>query len=183
MPCLKEKIVKLEINKDITLKTLITNDTSLSYIEWMNDPEVVLYTEQRGKIHTFASINSYIYEKFNSKNCILFGVFIGEEHIGNIKMGDINWNDMTSEISYVIGKKKYWGKGITTKCVNHITEYGFLNLGIKKFIAGYYELNLASAKVLSNCGFSIETTIGSDMFVNNKQIKILKVSKLKSLNQ
>ena len=69
------------------------------------------------------------------------------KHIGNLKIGPININHKTSEISYFIGDKKEWGKGYATESVKLAIKYSFDNLNLYKCIAGVYESNFASSKV------------------------------------
>ena len=38
-------------------------------------------------------------------------------HIGNIKLGPIDFIHKNALISYFIGEKKYWGKNITTMAI------------------------------------------------------------------
>ena len=98
-------------------------------------------------------------EKYNSKNDILFGIFLNNIHIGNIKLGPIVWEEMKADISFFLGEKQLHGKGIASKCVRRLTQYAIQELDLKKLIAGYYIANLPSAKVFEKCGFIIEGTI------------------------
>jgi len=53
-------------------------------------------------------------EKYKSNNDLLFGIFFDSYHIGNIKLGPIDFIHKVSDVSYFIGEKEYWGKGIAT---------------------------------------------------------------------
>ena len=88
----------------------------------MNDFEVHKYTEQKYKKHTLKDIKSYVTQKNKSKNEFLFGIFLKENnnHIGNIKLGPINFIHKTAEISYFIGEKDLWGKSYTTMVIKKI---------------------------------------------------------------
>jgi RimJ/RimL family protein N-acetyltransferase len=77
---------------------------------------------------------------------------------------------MSAEVSYFIGEKNFWGKGIASKCVKTITQFGVSDLGLKKINAGYYENNIGSAKILEKCGFVVEGVKVSDIIFEKKRI-------------
>ena len=164
---LKNKII---VDDKCFLRSLNLNDVNDKYIEWLNDYEVTKYTEQKNIKHTKESIKNFVLEKNNSNNNYLLGIFYKDIHIGNIKLGPIQWGHKMSDISYIIGEKKYWGKGIATKCVKKIISYSIENMMLEKINAGYYELNVGSAKVLEKCGFVIEGVRKKDVIFENKRI-------------
>ena len=46
-----------------------------------------------------------------------FAIKTTDKHIGNIKLGPINWIHRYGDISLLIGDKDYWGKGIATEAI------------------------------------------------------------------
>lgn len=100
------KNISYKINhSELFLRSLKVEDTSEKYLGWMNDIEIVKFTEQKNKKHNFQDIKNYVDEKQNSKFDLLFGIFHNSDHIGNIKLGPINFNHKISEISFFIGEK------------------------------------------------------------------------------
>ena len=165
MKNLKEKIFlkKLNIKKDITKK----------YQSWMNDYEVNKYTEQKYVNHSIARIKKFVNEKNKSKDEILLGIFIKKGksnlHIGNIKLGPINFTHKNAEVSYLIGEKQLWGKGYASKAIKEIIKLA-KKKGIKKLKAGFYEMNSASKKVLEKNGFKPEGALESELIFESKRI-------------
>jgi [ribosomal protein S5]-alanine N-acetyltransferase len=60
-----------------------------------------------------------------------------------------------AELGYWLGEP-YWGKGITTKAVIKMVEYGFRNFDIERIFARPFGTNIASQKVLTKAGFILE---------------------------
>jgi len=58
----------------------------------------------------------------------------------------------TAEIGYWIGEP-FWNKGIATKAVNLLTNYGFDKLGLVRIHTGVFDYNIGSMKVLEKCGY------------------------------
>jgi len=153
---------KLDPNKDITKK----------YLDWMNDPVVHKFTEQRYKKHSLSDIKKFVKEKNKSKNEFLFGIFVDfgkdKKHVGNIKLGPINFRHKSAEISYFIGEKQMWGKGYTTIAINKVLKIA-KKKGIKKVKAGLYEVNKGSERVLKKNGFKLEGEFKSELIFNKKR--------------
>ena len=157
----------------IILKKLnLKKDISKKYQKWMNDFEVHKYTEQKYKKHSIADIKNFVRKKNKSKNEFLYGIFLKKNnlniHIGNIKLGPINFIHKYAEISYFIGEKELWGKGYTTLAIKEIIKIA-KKKGIKKLKAGLYEMNIGSKKVLIKNGFKIEGKFKSEIIYKGKR--------------
>ena len=61
----------------------------------------------------------------------------------------------TAEIGYWLGEP-FWGKGIATRAVKLMTDYGFNELDIVRIHTGVFEYNPASMKVLEKNGYHKE---------------------------
>ena len=99
------------------------------------------------------------------KHCKCFLLKKTKSHIGNIKLGPINFIHKFAEISYFIGEKELWGKGYTTKEIIKIAR----KKKLKKLKAGLYEMNLGSKKVLEKNGFIKEGVLKSEIIYKNKR--------------
>ncbi len=75
------------------------------------------------------------------------------KHIGNIKIGPIHFHYRYADISYFIGEKKMWNRGIATEAIKLICDFGFQNLQLHKIEAGVYEDAVGSWKALEKAGF------------------------------
>ncbi len=167
---LVKKNIKIKVTEKIFLKVLNPNDVSEPYVEWLNDYEVTKFTEQKYYRHTLESTKTFVSQKYDSESDLLFGIFFDGTHIGNIKLGPLKLEHMSTEVSYFIGEKEFWGKGIASKCIETIVQFAVSELGLKKISSGYYENNIGSAKVLKKCGFVIEGTKVSEIIFENKRI-------------
>lgn len=76
----------------IYLKELIVSDIGSNYVTWMNDYQIVKFTESRFAFHTQDSIKEYVEDCLVRDNCFLFAIFdkVKEKHIGNIKIDEIH---------------------------------------------------------------------------------------------
>jgi RimJ/RimL family protein N-acetyltransferase len=162
-----------KLEKIILRKLNLKKDISKKYQNWMNDFEVHKYTEQKYTKHSLINIKKFVSEKNKSKNEFLYGIFLKRNnlntHIGNIKLGPINFIHKTGEISYFIGEKELWGKGYTTLAIKEIIKIA-KKKGLKKLKAGLNEMNIGSKKVLEKNGFKIEGKLKSELVFKNKRV-------------
>lgn len=149
-------------HNSLKLKILRESDVSQNYYRWMNDKYILKYTAQYGAKHSLKNIKKFVKEKKRSKCEFLYGIYIynnelkSYEHIGNIKLVPINFRNLTADVSYIIGEKKYWGNGCATKAVNLISKLAKTQYGLKKLQAGHQKNNLGSRKVLLRNKFKLE---------------------------
>ena len=161
----------------LRLKKLKISDVNFEYLSWMNDYEVTKFTEQKFKKHSLLDVKNFVKEKQISKEEFLYGIFIKEKshsiHVGNIKLGPINKIHRTAEISYIIGNKKFWGKGLGTLSVKKIITLAKKKFKLKKLIAGCYQNNYGSINVLKKNLFKKEAELKSQIIFESKRISKL----------
>src|SRR5262249_39270580 len=80
----------------------------------------------------------------------------GDRHIGNIKLGPIQWIHRFADIGLLIGEKDCWGRGYATEAIRLVTDYAFCELNLHKLAAGCYDLNQGSIKAFQKVGFIVE---------------------------
>lgn len=136
------------IGKKIFLRLLSSNDVSQDYVNWMNDSEVTQFLESRFRRYSLRDIKQYVRLTNKSAHNFLFGIFLlaNKQHIGNIKIGGIDWYHKSADIGLLIGEKKIWGKGYGAEAIRLATKFGFETVGLKTIIAGIYANNIGSYK-------------------------------------
>ena len=146
------------ISKNLFYRPLNIEDVTDEYVSWLNNKEINKYLEVRHIEHTSENVKDFICSRNQSKNEFLYGIFCkkNNKHIGNVKIGNINFNYKTGEISLFIGDKNYWGRKLGSEIIKTLTNHSFNFLGLYKIEAGCYESNKASLKSFLKCGYSIE---------------------------
>ncbi len=62
---------------------------------------------------------------------------------------------LSAEIGYWLGEP-YWGKGIATRAVELMVDYGFSQLGLVRLFSSVFDYNKASLRVMEKAGFQLE---------------------------
>ena len=175
---LKNKVIPLH-NENTFLRPLAADKIPPEYVRWMGDSEVIRFTEQRFQIASEKSIKDYVSQMNNSDNNLFYGVFFGNKIIGTVKLGEINKNHKTANVSYLIGAKEYWGRGIASASISELVKIAFLDLDIVKVCAGVYENNIPSIKALEKNGFVLEGRRESQVSFEDMRISALFYGKSK----
>ena len=156
-------------NGEIILRQIEISDCTPSYVSWLNDPIINQYLETRWSEQNLASIQSFVQSQRESDNSILFAITLANDgrHIGNIKLGPINNHHRHADVSYFIGDKTMWGKGIATKAINLVCGYGFRDIKLHRIEAGTYAKAVGSQRALEKNGFIKEAVFRKQVITNN----------------
>lgn len=142
----------------VYLREVREEDVDDSYYKWMNDPEINQYMETRFYPQGKTCILQYVQEHANKPMEPWFAICLQKDdrHIGNVKLGPINFYHRTADISYFIGEKECWGRGYATEAIGLVVRYAFDTLGLYKLNAGTYAGNMGSQTVLKKNHFQQE---------------------------
>ncbi len=149
---------ELSIEDDlIFLKRLKESEVTESYVNWLNDPEINTYLECRHTFHTLESTKEYISNlSREDSNELMFGIFLSanKQHIGNIKLGPIDWVNSHAIVGLLIGESDFWGRGIGTRAIGLLSSFSVRSLELTTLMAGCYSENLGSYKAFLKAGWS-----------------------------
>lgn len=88
-------------------------------------------------------------------------------HIGNIKIGPIHKFYSYADISYFIGDKNYWGKGLATEAIKSLLKFGFEVINLNKIQAGVFASNIGSIKALEKAGLILEGNFRKQLYTED----------------
>lgn len=165
----------------IFLRNLKKTDATKEYLKWLNSKKINQFLESRFTKHSKIDVRKYI-EKMNYDPDIIFLAIIrkdNQNHIGNIKLGPINWNHKYAEIGVMIGDENSWGKGYASEAIKLISDFGFNYLKLHKITAGIYEENIGSIKAFLKAGFFIEGMRYKHFFFKGKYVNHILLAKIK----
>lgn len=143
-------------NENIRLTHLSVDLVTDRYTDWMNDYEVVKFTESRFSTHTRTSIEQYVQAVEADANTLAWGIFVGSEHIGNIKIGPVDWAHAYADIGLIIGLKNQWGHGYGTQSLELVRDWAFDIAHLHKLSAGFCDGNSGSVRAFEKAGFAVE---------------------------
>lgn len=142
----------------IYLRRIKISDVKRNYCAWMNDPEVVRYTESRFKKWQIQALKNYVRAISRNPGSVMLAMILKDKdtHIGNIKIGPIDYKHKFADIGIIIGEKSLWGKGFAVEALKLAIKYAFNRLKIHKLTAGIYANNTGSLRAFKKAGFITE---------------------------
>ncbi len=160
---------KIETGR-LVLRTMEVADASTSYAGWMNDPEIVRYTESRFSSHSVADVREYISAVRGDPNSLLLAIETKPDsrHIGNIKIGPVDWRHRSGDIGLLIGEKDCWGQGFASEAIEALAGYARDTLRLERSPPG----SMRRTKVV--CGHSKKPDFSAKVFsaasTNSKKV-------------
>ena len=158
--CASIKHFSALIGKLIDLRELRMPDINSIYLQWMKDPDVIQYLESRFDSYSREDLERYVKEKIEDPDNYLFAIIKKKttRHIGNIKLGPINWNHRRASIGIMIGAKTLFGGGYGTEAVGLLVDFAFNELKLHKLTSGCYAPHRSAAIIFTKNGFTKEGT-------------------------
>ena len=165
------------IGARIHLREVRTADVTERYYRWMNDPEVNRYLETRYVPQSVENIADFVRRMAGKSDEPFFAICTNDtaEHIGNIKIGPVNWRHRHADVSLLIGEKEYWGKGYASEAISLVTQFGFEVMNLNKLEAGCYVENEGSARAFEKCGYAREGLLRGHLFLNGRETDCIRL--------
>lgn len=123
------------------------------YIAWLNDPEVVRYSEQRHRNHTLESCSRYLQSFADTPHYFwaITAIDPSTGHIGNIN-AHIDKMNSVADVGILIGERTVWGKGYGLEAWVAVSNYLLCDVGIRKITAGTIAANKGMMRIMEKAG-------------------------------
>lgn len=158
--------------KLVYLRAVCLSDVDENYCRWMNDPLVTQYLESRFYPTTKASLEAYVERLQSDPNHVFLAIVAKDTdiHIGNVKLGPIDWIHRFADIGLLMGESAYWGRGIATEVIQLVARYAFDQLDLRKVTAGCYSTNVAAIRAFEKAGFVQEGLRKQQYYCNGQYV-------------
>ena len=158
----------------LCLRALEPSDLNATYLGWLNDLEVSRYLETRFLPQTLETLQAYWQAHRDDPTSPWFAICLIEDgrHIGNIKLGPIQWLHRRADLSLFIGDRSCWGQGYASETIALLSDWAFLELDLQKLNAGVYAGNTRSRRVFEKCGFALEGTLREEVVCGGQRLDV-----------
>jgi RimJ/RimL family protein N-acetyltransferase len=164
---------------EVELSLFLREHVSDRYLGWINDAETMRYTEARYKSHSRAEAEEYVAASNAGPGARLFRILYRGDHIGNLRLSDINPHHQRSDMAIIIGEPGMRGRGIGPRAISLAAEFAFGPLSLHKLTAGMYAVNQASFNAFRKAGFRHEATLEKHYLYEGAWIDGLLLGKLR----
>jgi len=147
------------------------------YVGWLNDPEVVRYSEQRHHRHTLFTCIDYFEFQKRSPNYFLAIELIDSNilHIGNIGVEVDQFNNK-ADVSIIIGEKSVWGTGVASRAWGLVMNVLIQKLDFRLVTTGTMETNVPMIKLIKRSKMTIDAILPNRFIYEDKQVGLVAAS-------
>ena len=164
---------------DGVIRILPFNESHLNenYVSWLNDMEVVRYSEQRHSKHTLESCRGYYKQQKNSGNYFLAIEFLEKEgrHVGNLGVSVSLTNNIV-DLSIIIGDKSVWGTGIGSRAWSLAIKTILYDLSFRMVTAGTLDVNKPMIRLMKRSGMNIDGILPGRFIFEGDEVGLVAAS-------
>lgn len=165
------------ISERVTLQPIREEDITHEFVQYLNDPEVVKYSNQRFKNHTLESSLQYMHSFSGTENLYL-GIKNNKSQnlIGSIT-AYIEPNHGAADMGLMIGEPAIWGQGFGLEAWSSLMQYLFNTENIRKITGGTLSKNLGMIKIMEKSGMHHEATKYQQEILDHAPVDMLYFAK------
>jgi len=143
------------LGQKVILRRFLQSDITPQYISWLNDPEVVRYSEQRFIRHTKTSCLAYWDSFLRSPNLFLIVKTLSDDMPVGTMTAYVSSPHGTVDIGILIGRKSVWGSGVGQDAWNTLVNWFIERRKISKVTAGALSDNKAMIRIMERSGMRL----------------------------
>ena len=150
------------------------------YVGWLNDPEVVRFSELRHRRHTRQSCRCYLRSMRDGGHCFWAILASGPpcRHVGNIA-AYVDGPNRLAEVSILIGERAVWGRGLGSVAWSLVVDWLLGGGGMRKVVAGTMTANKAMLRVMERSGMAIEARHSRHFLLDGEEMDVVSGARFK----
>lgn len=146
-------------NDRIGLRLLEEADVTDRYLKWFADEDITRFLSAKNLSKSDVIEHLKLGRSTGNFEMLAICDLETNMHIGNLKVGPIDWDNRTADLPIVIGDKRFQGKGLAGEAVDLGSVYAFKNLSVRKVCGSVISGNKASLACYKKGGWHIEGII------------------------
>jgi len=163
--------------KKVLLNLFTESDINDSYISWLNDPDVVRFSNQRFVTHNRESSLRYLASFVDTDNLFLSIRRSSDLRQVGTMTAYVSRHHGTVDVGIMIGDKSVWGLGYGRDSWSTLSDCLLKRDDIRKLTAGTLACNYGMIKVMECSDMHYEATRKEQEIVNRQAVDILYYAK------
>lgn len=151
---------------------------TLEYVNWLNNPDVVKFSEQRHKQHSLDTCKEY-YRAMQESDHYFWAIICNQttqKHIGNLT-AYIDRNNFIADLAIMVGDLNYQGQGYGREAWILACNYLLDSKEIRKITAGTMAINKPMLKLMEFSGMKQEGIRSNHFLVEGKPVDLVFAAK------
>lgn len=165
-----------EIIETTRLRLVPFEDRHLTarYVGWLNDPEVVRYSEQRHRRHDLDGCRHWV-EAMRTGSHPLWAIEANESrlgHVGNIA-AYIDIANKVADVTILIGERASWGKGIGAEAWAAVCDWLVACALMRKVTGGTMAANRGMVRIMERAGMRPDGVRAGQFLLNGQAVDLV----------
>ncbi len=165
------------ILKRVSIRLFTARDISDDYISWLNDSEVMKFSNQRFSSHNRETCEDF-FNSIQSLDAIFLIIIFQEnkEAVGTMTVY-FSRSHQTADIGIMLGNKAFWDIGLGTEVLDGVMEFLFKKVGVRKVTSGTLSCNKGMIRVCEKVGMVPDGVRKNQELINDKPYDIVYFAK------
>ncbi len=154
-------------------------DITADYIRWLNDPEVVRFSNQRFRHHDDESCLAYLRTFADSDNLFLAICRCNDQRLIGTMTAYVSSQHGTADMGLLIGERGLWGNGYGLEAWNLLLDYLLRDHKLRKITAGTLRCNVGMTSIMERSGMGLEAIRSQQELVDGEAQDVLYFAKFR----
>ncbi|MBM3492508.1 MAG: GNAT family N-acetyltransferase [Alphaproteobacteria bacterium] len=144
------------------------------YVGWLNDPQVVRWSEQRHRRHDLSSCQAYA-ERFAQSPDYFWAIVANDPalgHVGNLT-ATLDPPNGVADLAILIGDKAAWGKGLGGEAFELACRFLLLERGLRKVTAGTAMENAGMLAIMRKLGMRPDGRRVRQLVIDGREMDVV----------
>lgn len=143
------------IGEKVRIDTFVEADLTPAYVGWLNDPEVVRFSNQRFRTHGLDSCRAFMRQFDGSPNDFLSVKTMDGRPIGTMTCYRAVPHG-TVDVGIMIGNRAFWGGGYGHDSWSCVMAWLLAQPDVRKVTAGTLDCNVGMVRLMERSGMILE---------------------------
>jgi len=157
----------------LVLEPFAAHCISPAYVGWLNDRELMRFSNQRFKIHTQDSARAYLASFAGGPNLFLAINLAADGRMIGTATAYVSVEHRTADMGLLIGDRSLWGRGLGLEAWSSLMEHLFQARSVRKVTGGAVRSNAAMIRIMERSGMHLEATRSRQEIVEGVEQDVL----------
>lgn len=140
----------------VVLRPFLASDVTNVYVSWLNDPQVVRFSNQRFRQHSLSSCLDYVSSFHGTANRFLKILRQEDGRMVGTMTAYAALHHGTVDMGIMVGCLSAWGQGIGQDAWNTLLHWLLSAGGVRKVTGGAMRSNQAMVRIMERSGMTLE---------------------------
>lgn len=161
----------------VVLAPFSASDIDETYIGWLNDPDVVRFSNQRFLKHDRESSLRYLSSFEGTNNLFMSARRLSDNCLIGTLSAYVSLPHGTVDVGIMIGDKSSWGMGYGQDAWNTLTNWLLAHVETRKLTAGTLACNYGMIKLMERSDMTLEAVRKAQELVDGRPVDMLHYAK------